>query len=260
MDRLRTVLCDDERLALEFVQTLFRETGRVEIVAASHSVTDAIAVINAGCVDLAVFDVEMPGLSGVDAFRALVVEPRPLLIFATAHPEYAIDAFELEAIDYLLKPLDQERVSRAVEKAERMAGVIRASETGGEEGREAGEQAITSGSNMLTVKDAGRTYFLPYDSVTWIEAAGDYSLLHTDDREHAIRIPIRVLAEQLPPDRFRRVHRSSIIAISHLRQIERRAKGEANLTLSTGVVVKASRTYRDAIQSLLAGIGEIKSG
>lgn len=249
---LNTVVCDDEIPALDLMSTLLQDTGRVRIAAATRSIHEALDVVNRGGVDLVVLDIEMPALSGVRAYQTIAVEPKPLLVFATAHPEYALDAFDVDAIDFLLKPFDAARVGKAVEKAARLHEAIRIS--GQAEAVEAVENDAVR-SDVLSVRDSGKTYFIPYDEVIWIEAAGDYSLLHTTDREYAVRVTLRALADELPPARFARVHRSAIIGVSHVREIRRLAKGEAMIALASGAEVKASRSYRDRIDGLSRAAG-----
>lgn len=243
MSKLRTVVCDDELPALELVCGLLEDTGQVEILKATQTPAEALEEINKGGVDLVVIDIEMPGLNGTDLFRRIDSDPKPLLIFATAHPEYALDAFEADAIDYILKPLEFRRVEKAVEKAQRLHGLIAANHA-------SEPDVLHERGGSLKVRDGTRTFFVPYDDVVWIEAAGDYSLIHTNDREHAMRITITALAKELPAELFERVHRSAIIGVRHVLEVENLAKGEALISLSTGGQVKASRSYREAVRRL----------
>ncbi|MCQ8184727.1 LytR/AlgR family response regulator transcription factor [Parvularcula maris] len=246
---LKTVICDDEPPALELMRDLLIATGEIEVVAAVQSIDEAAAVIDRGGVDLTVFDVEMPGRSGVEAYRRLTAEPKPLLIFATAHPEYALEAFDVDAIDFLLKPLDQERVGRAVEKALRLHRVI-----GGPSKALAvyppESQDRAANVPTISVRDGGRTYVLRFEEIGWIEAAGDYCLLHTKDREYAVRRPMNRLQNELPADLFIRVHRSAIVSAAWVREIHPMTKGEARIVLESGAEVKSSRTYRDGVKTL----------
>ncbi len=249
---LRTIVCDDERPALELIVAMLARTGKVEIVGAFQAVEQALCAINRGGIDLAVLDVEMPGLSGVEAAQAIRVEPRPLVVFATAHPEYALDAFGIDAIDYLLKPLDTARVCHAVDKAVRLLGIIRNREAS-PPSRPVAPAAEPTSPDELRFQDAGRFYVLPLREIIWIEAAGDYSLIHMVQSELAVRRTLSSLEESLPMGRFQRVHRSSIVATGCIRQIRRLAKGEAEIVLSGGVTVRSSRSYREAVDRLTAG-------
>ncbi len=245
---LKTIVCDDEAPAVELMEGMLRDTGQVSIEGTYLSVREAIDRINQGGIDLAVLDIEMPELSGVEASAQITADPKPLIVFATAHPEYAVEAFGIDAIDYVLKPFDQVRVEKAVEKAVRMHRLIIESE---EEVVEDTEAQRTDPPAMLRIKDAGRYYFIPRADVIWIEAAGDYSLLHTADREAAIRRAIKSLESDLPTDEFVRVHRSAIVSIAHIREIRMRPKGEAQIFLTDDITVRTSRSYRDTIQKLI---------
>jgi two-component system, LytTR family, response regulator len=251
-EMLKTVTCDDELPALELMGQMLAETGDVEIMAQCQSVEEALDIINAGGIDLIVFDIEMPGLSGVDAYDRITTDKKPLLVFATAHPEYAVEAFGIDAIDYILKPFDAERVRKAVEKALRLSKLIDASDEASEV--EVAEPLADEIAGVLKIRDAGRVHFIAYGDVIWIEAAGDYSLVHTHDREAAIRVPIKALESKLPTDQFLRIHRSTIVSKSHIQEIQKLPKGEAQITLTSGAVVKGSRSFREAIERLTNGV------
>jgi len=187
---LRTVVCDDEKPALELMESLLEDTGSVNIVLATQSIVSALERINQGGVDLIIFDIDMPRLTGVEAAQEITATPNPLLVFTTAHPEYAVEAFGVDAIDYVLKPLTPERIAHAVDKAVRMHALIAASETVPDQEL---PETHESGPEVLKVKDMGNVYFVPFSEVTSIEAAGDYSLVHTADRDYAMRKAIRTL-------------------------------------------------------------------
>ncbi len=249
---LKAIVCDDERPALDLAVSMFRETGEIEIVADCQSVSEALEIINHGGIDLAVFDIEMPGLTGVGAARAICVEPKPLLIFATAHAEYAVDAFDIDAIDYILKPIEQSRVRQAVDKAVRLHKTIgHASDGGAISAPAPGVDGTRTG--VLQLRDGNRYYVVPLGDIVWIEAGGDYSLIHTCDGEIVVRRTLSSLENSLPAEGFLRVHRSYIVARRHVREVRRLAKGEAEIHLSGEVTVRSSRSYRDVVSGLVAG-------
>lgn len=240
---LHCVVCDDELPALELMRSMLEEIGEVTIGGAFQAVGDAMAYVERGSVDLLVMDVEMPGMTGIEAFKSLSLDPKPLLILATAHPEYALDAFDVDAIDFLVKPFDADRVAKAVEKASRLHRLISASKperVAPSEG-EGGSLAIKNGSSV---------FLIPHGEIQWIEAAGDYSLVHTADREHAMRSTVTALESQLPPEQFVRVHRSSIVNVAAVDAVRTLPKGDAVLHLKSGREVKASRSYRDAVRTI----------
>lgn len=213
----------------------------MEIFKATQSASEAVDAIEQGGIDLAVFDIEMPGENGVDAFARIQLETKPLLVFATAHPEYALEAFAVDAIDYLLKPIDSERVRRAVAKATRMQSAIAGATS-------ADAPELPSQPGTLAVRDVGHTYLVPYDQVVWVEAAGDYSLVHAAGRQYAMRTTLRALEKELPQDRFMRVHRSAIVGLQHVKEVQPLPKGEALIVLTNGSETKVSRSYRDAVR------------
>jgi len=245
---LRTIVCDDEQPALDLLTQLLEETGSVSVLAACRSVEDALEIVNQEDVDLVVFDIEMPEINGVDAYGQITKEPRPLVIFATAHPEYAVDAFGVEAIDYILKPFTRKRVEAAVEKAIRLQGLISERERGTV--LQSPKMASQDRHDAIKIKDAGKVHFVPHSDIIWIEAAGDYSLLHLSGRELAVRIPMKTLEGEFPSMFFTRVHRSAIVSNMHIREIDLLPKGEALITLENGNTVRTSRSYRDAVRTL----------
>ncbi len=245
---LKTVICDDEVPALSLMSDLLAETGEIEIAAACQSVHDALDVINRGGIDLVIFDIEMPEIGGVMAYESITATPRPLVIFATAHPEYAVEAFGIDAIDYIMKPLEFGRVAKAVKKAARLRRLVLDRERGAPIA--ASESPPADASGVLKIKDAGRFYFIPYKDIIWIEAAGDYSILHAADREITARLAIKILELELPAGLFVRVHRSAIVAKTQISEIKYLPKGEAQILLSNGASVRTSRSYKEAVQSL----------
>ncbi|MEM6912718.1 MAG: LytTR family DNA-binding domain-containing protein [Pseudomonadota bacterium] len=245
---LTTVVCDDEKPALELMVSLLDETGAVDIKLATQSIVSALEAINNGGVDLVIFDVDMPRFTGVEAAQKIAVAPKPLLVFTTAHPEYAVEAFGVDAIDYVLKPLTPQRIAQAIDKAVRMNALIAASETVSDTDV---PETHDSGPEVLKVKDMGNVYFVPFSEVTSIEAAGDYSLVHTADRDYAMRKAIRTLESELPVSMFIRVHRSAIVAVPHVREVRTLPKGEASILMSSGKTVKSSRSYKEAVRRLI---------
>ena len=245
---LRTVICDDEQPALDLLGDLLVQTGDVELLGAYQNAADALGVINNGGVDLAFFDVEMPELSGVEAASEITAEPKPLLVFATAHPEYAVDAFGIDAIDFVLKPFDSERIAKSVQKAERMLALIKAS--GDATDQLASKTEAGDTSDVLKINDGGSIYFVPLNEIIWIEAAGDYSVIHRLEKELAVRRTISSLETELAESGFFRVHRSHIIAKEHVSSVRRLAKGEAEFSLSNGITVRSSRSYGEKVSAL----------
>lgn len=247
MTKLRTLLVDDERLSLDLLEAILRDHPVIEVIGRCASGEAALDVLGGARVDLLFLDVEMPGLSGVEVARALdpAPPPPPMIVFATAHAEFAVDAFRADAVDYVLKPFERERVLAAVEKASiqrpyRLAGA-------------GGALVPIAPRETLPVKDGGRTNLVHVRDILWAEGAGDYALLHTAEVTHTARVTLRDLERDLEQAGFLRVHRSAIVRASQVASVSPLPKGEAMLTLSDGTEVKASRTYRAAIEALTAG-------
>ena len=245
---LKTLICDDEQPALELLADMLGHIETVDLVGTYQSAEDAVLAINAGGIDLAFFDVEMPELSGVDAVAQITVEPKPLLIFATAHPEYAVDAFGIDAIDFVLKPFDESRIEKSVQKAVRMLMLIHsASEAANQLDPKPESDDV---SDVLKVVDGGSVYFVTLKDIIWIEAAGDYSVIHRRDKELAVRRAISSLEAELDAESFIRIHRSHIVSKEHVSSIRRMAKGDAEIELSNGVTVRSSRSYSEKVEQL----------
>ena len=240
---LRTLIADDEPLALDLLDVLLRDHPLIEIVARCASGQAVLDRLADTTLDLLVLDIEMPGVTGIEVARRADL---PMVIFATAHADFAVDAFEADAVDYVLKPLDAERLRAAVEKASvqrpfRLAGVGRA-------------LVPATPRETLPVKEGGRTVLVPITEIVWAEGAGDYALLHTKAQVHTARVTLRDLERELERAGFLRVHRSAIVRVSCVRAVTALPKGEAMLVLEGGAEVKASRTYRAAIQRLIGGL------
>lgn len=246
---LRAIVCDDEQPAIDLVSDFLEQSDQVNLVARCRSAVDALAIIDRGDIDLVFFDVEMPELTGVAAAAQISVEPKPLLVFVTAHPEYAVEAFGIDAIDYVLKPVRRDRLFKAVEKAVRMTRLIEESRNRTVPAKHLDYPSETD--DVIKIQDAGSFHFLPLKDILWIEAAGDYSLLHNTGTEIAVRRTITSLETELPSNRFLRIHRSAIISVDHISEIRRLAKGEAELKMGADAWVKSSRSYRDVIAGLI---------
>lgn len=246
---LRAIVCDDEQPAIDLISDFLDQSDQVELVARCQSAADALAIIDRGDIDLVFFDVEMPELTGVAAATQINVEPKPLLVFVTAHPEYAVEAFGIDAIDYVLKPVRRDRLLKSVEKAVRMTRLIEESRNRTAPSKQLDHLSETD--DVIKIQDAGSFHFLPVKDILWIEAAGDYSLLHNTGTEIAVRRTISSLETELPGNRFLRIHRSAIISVDHISEIRRLAKGEAELKMGADTWVKSSRSYRDVIAGLI---------
>ncbi|HEX6376231.1 MAG TPA: LytTR family DNA-binding domain-containing protein [Allosphingosinicella sp.] len=235
---LRTLLVDDEPLALERLRVFFRDIADAEIVGTARDGREAAEAIERLKPDLALLDIQMPEQNGLRVAAALPPEDRPEIIFVTAFEQYAPDAFEVEAADYLLKPVRFDRLWQAVERAKRrkhlrtLAG--RAEAAGATpDGREDG----------LWVPTRAGAVFVPVETIEWIEAQRDYVMLHTATRSHILRISMRALEERLDPGQLMRVHRSAFARPANVVEVHRLGRTISGLVLRDGAIVPVGPNY-----------------
>ena len=268
-NRLRVVVVDDEPLALEFMSALLQRDAGIELVGTCRNGREALSLLSNQPVDVVFLDIQMPGLSGLDVIRKLQADVMPLVVFATAHDDFALQAFDINAVDYLLKPIDAEAVSRALTRArERLPGhsatakgpyvsaLMRIrSERGGAERVLSGIDGDNTLNGRLAIKDGAETQLLPFDAIDWVDAAGDYMCIHSNGDTHIMRSTMSQLLERLP-DNFVRVHRSTIVNVERVHSYETLPKGELKLSLDGGARLKVSRNYKD---QLTAKVGTLVS-
>ncbi len=267
--KIRTVLVDDEPLALKGLKLRLENFDDVDIVGTASNGREAIKKIRAEKPDLVFLDIQMPGLDGFDVVKALANEELPIIIFATAFDQYAIKAFETHASDYLLKPIDEMRLEQAIVKvreqiAEHIAieqnakliELIRSLDTPPE--IELSEiltaDDITNKKQFEThfnIKDRGEITRVDVSTIEWIDAAGDYMCLHTNDKTHILRETMKNMDKRLDPEIFKRIHRSTIVNIQMVEKLQPANGGKYILTLNNGAELQASRNYRDALSQFL---------
>lgn len=251
---IRTLIVDDEPLAREGLRLRLAAEPDVTVLGECGTGHEAVAAIRREAPDLLLLDVQMPGLDGFDVLARIGPERMPLVIFVTAYDEHALRAFEVHALDYLLKPIDENRLAEALERARRqfqqqhldhLNHRLRAL-------LETMQPPLPNKPPLdrLIVKSHGRVVFLPIEEVDWIEAAGDYVKLHAGEKAHLLRETMTHLAEQLPAH-FQRIHRSTIVNLHRVRELRSRDHGEYAVHLHDGTRLKLSRSYRDALQDAL---------
>jgi two-component system, LytTR family, response regulator len=266
---LRVLIADDEPLIRLGVRRALEAMPDVTVAGEAGAVADAIAAIEREGPDLVVLDVQMPGGTGLDVVRALGPSRMPAVVFVTAFDAYAIQAFEINAVDYVLKPFDPERLQQAVARArarldghgtqalaERLQALLAAHEapaaTSG-----AGPEARASAAgpepavDRLVVRSAERFDLVPVDSIDWIEAADNYVRLHCGRARHVLGETLTSLERRLDPRRFLRIHRSRMVNRSRIVAIHVLLGGTYELELRDGTRVSSGRNYRDTVQKLL---------
>ena len=250
---IRTLIIDDVALARERIRRCLADDPQIEMVGECDNGEKAVADIRSLAPDLIFLDVQMPALDGFGVLDALKEERSPAVIFVTAHNEYAIQAFEVNALDYLLKPVDCERLSKAVERAKtRLAQSVRGDEFGNRV--RAMLEDLKSGSKFvkrLTIKLTGRTILLPTEEIDWIETYGNYLKVHAGRESHLVRGTMQSLETKLDPEKFVRVHRSIMVNVEKVKEIHPRSNGDQDLVLQNGKQLMLSRNYRDKFFALL---------
>ncbi|MES2172851.1 MAG: LytTR family DNA-binding domain-containing protein [Pseudomonadota bacterium] len=259
---IRTILVDDESLAIQGLALRLQVHEDVDIIETCNNGREAIRAIKTHKPDLVFLDIQMPGFDGFSVVQGLMEVEPPLVIFCTAYSDHAIRAFEAQAIDYLMKPVDEGRLAdaldrvrqrltekRQVQEIEKLREVL----------AEVAPQAMTDfaadddapASNrfekLINIKDRGQIFRVDVDSIERIDAAGDYMCIYTADNSLILRETMKDLEKRLDPRNFQRVHRSTIVNLSQVRQVKPHTNGECFLVLESGAQVKVSRSYRDVV-------------
>jgi two-component system, LytTR family, response regulator len=230
---LRAMVVDDEAIARRRVRRLLRGEADVEIVAECGDGASALQRIAALRPDLVLLDVHMPGVDGLSLVEQLPRDAAPAIIFITAFDRYALHAFDVQALDYLLKPFSPARFRQAVERA---------------------RDHVRDRSRYLTriaVRARGRIVLVDVDAIDWIEAADNYVTLHARGREHLLRDTLTSLERQLDPERFVRIHRSTIVRLDRIVELAPATHGDFEVRLADGATVTLSRTWRERVERAL---------
>jgi two-component system LytT family response regulator len=250
---IRVLLVDDEPLAREMLREMLQGDPDAQIVGESCNGRDALEAIRTESPDLIFLDVQMPEVGGFEVLASLEKEKIPCVIFVTAYDQYAVRAFEVQALDYLLKPFDQERFDVSWQRAK--AQLLRDRNGGGMDQRIlALLQELKAGKNYLerlVIKAAGRIYFLETSEIDWIEAEGNYVSVHSAKKTHLLRETISSLEAQLDPRKFVRIHRSSIVRLDFIQELQPWFHGEYRVILKDGTQLTLSRNHRDKLQEAL---------
>ena len=241
MSALHVLLVDDEPLALRRLETLFGDIDDAEVVGTASTGEEAEDRIARLRPDLVMLDISMPQKSGIRVAADLVADPRPEIIFVTAFEQYAPDAFEVDAADYLLKPVRFDRLRQAVERARRRRAMRDAAD------RIAGATPAENREEAIWVQVAGGNLRLPIAQIEWVEAARDYVLLHTSTRSYIHRISMTALEQLLDPAKLMRVHRSTFIRPALVKAVQRLGKGLIALEMEDGAIVQVGPSYVRAV-------------
>lgn len=249
---MRVLVVDDEPLAREKLTGLLREEPDVELVGECRDGLEAIAAIDEHRPDVVLLDVQMPELDGFGVIESLDRDNLPIVIFVTAYDQYALKAFDVHAVDYLLKPFDRRRFQEALGRAR---AEIQKQETG-----ELNKRLLALIDNLkpdkkyierLVVKSSGRVFFLKTEEIDWIDSAGNYVRLHVGGESYLLRETMTNIEGRLDPRRFLRIHRSTIVNVERIKELQQVFHGDYIMILQNGQRLALSRSYRDKLNELL---------
>lgn len=269
MTQLKALIVDDEPLALSLLKAKLSKIPEVEVIGECKNGRTAIKATMELSPDLLFLDIQMPGLDGFEVVKRLQTDTAPLVIFTTAYEQYALDAFDVHAVDYVLKPIDDERIQRAVQRAlarlssddagEGKSRVISAINDINERetaSRVAEEAGLTENADKkIMIREREEITLLNQDDIEWIDAAGDYCCIHSGGDTHIKRTTLKELEQELDPETFKRVHRSTIVNLNCIEKVIPHTKGEFFLQIGEFEQIKVSRSYKDVIKSFLAEMG-----
>ena len=259
---IRTILVDDESLAIQGLQLRLEPHDDVEIIATCLNGREAIRAIKTDKPDLVFLDIQMPGFDGFSVVQGLMEVEPPLFVFVTAYSDHALRAFEADAVDYLMKPVDESRLAdtldrvrqrlaekRGIEEAGRLKEVLAEVAPEHEDVGAADEDspAASRFEKLINIKDRGQIFRVDVDTIEKIDAAGDYMCIYTGDNTLILRETMKDLEKRLDPRRFQRVHRSTIVNLDLVKQVKPHTNGECFLVLDSGAQVKVSRSYREVV-------------
>jgi two-component system LytT family response regulator len=261
--RLRVVIVDDEPAARRGLRLLLDRDDEVEVAGEAATGTEAAELIRRARPDVAFLDVQMPGGSGFDVLQRVGPAVAPVVVFVTAYDEHALRAFEVNAVDYLLKPFDDARFGHALQRAK---GEVRRRQTDKvnarltqlleylqhNPGNAPAEPAVERATERILLKSSGEIFFLKPGEVDWIEAEGDYMKFHVSGRAHLMRETMARLEARLDPRQFVRIHRSTIVNLDRVRKLSPSFAGEYAVVLHDGTKLRLSRGYHERIATLLA--------
>jgi len=273
MNSIKTIIVDDEPLARKGLAVRLKDFSEIDIISLCKNGDEAIEACKAQQVDLIFLDIQMPGKNGFDVVKALVEFSTnlPAIVFVTAFDQYAVNAFENHALDYLLKPVDDDRLKQAVDKVQSFLKTQQdnihknklANFVAGLTGNNYEEilEKLATGAKIeekrfpesIAVKEQGEIVRVPTGTIQWVDAAGDYMCLHTNDgKTHILRKTMKELEAELDPKLFVRVHRSAIVNTKQISKLVTQVSGEYQLVLDNGQELKVSRSYRDKVKAALA--------
>lgn len=249
---IRTLIVDDEPLARTHLRSLLAPDSEIEIVGECASGAEAVEAIRRDEPDLVLLDIQIPELDGFEVIREIGPSSMPFVLFVTAYDEHALRAFEAQALDYLMKPVNRERFSGAVRRAKEIIRGMRGTAMGEPLARLLDSlQSRSAPLDRLALRLDGRILFLRIEQIDWIEAADDYVRLHVGKQILEHRDTLTRLEQRLPSDRFLRIHRSTIVNVDRIREMQPWFQGDYVLIMHDGTRLTTGRSYRERLKGLL---------
>lgn len=260
---LRAIIVDDEDLARQGLELRLQKFDEVQVLRSCASARDAINAIVELEPDIVFLDIQMPGMTGFEMISEIQSDILPMIVFITAYDSFALDAFKIHAVDYLLKPVEEARLQEAVSKAKQYKSQQSAADekqklmnlvvslTGKSPqaiGELLNESTAPEHADRLAIKDGSSITFVPVREIDWVDAAGDYMCVHARGETHIMRTTMKELEAKLDPAIFQRVHRSTIVNLERVEKVSSHINGEFHLTLSCGSSLKMSRSYKEKIK------------
>jgi two-component system, LytTR family, response regulator len=253
--KIRTLIVDDEPPARELISTLLRDEPGIELVGQCGNGSDAVAAIRKESPDLVFLDVQMPGLDGFDVLSALGSQRLPLIVFVTAYDKHAVRAFEVHAVDYLLKPFEYARLHESVQRAR---DYLQKNSSEAYQNRLVGLlediQAKPQLWERLVIREAGRVIFLRIDEIDWIEAEGNYLRLHLGKSSYLLRETMAAAEERLALKKFVRLSRSTLVNLERIKEWQPLFHGDSAIILHDGTRLTLTRVYREQFDRLVTGV------
>ncbi len=257
---IRTIIVDDEKLAIQGLMLRLQKFPDVEIIDTCNNGREAIRKIKTEKPDLVFLDIQMPGFDGFSVVKGVMDIDPPLIVFVTAYQEHAVRAFEANAVNYLMKPVDEDKLAdtlervrlrlsekHAAEEAEKLKSVLAEVAPDVIEAMPDEGESTARYEKLINIKDRGQIFRVDVDSIEYVEAAGDYMCIYTGDNSYILRETMKDLERRLDPRAFQRVHRSTIVNLDKVRQVKPHTNGECFLVLESGAQLKVSRSYRDVV-------------
>lgn len=254
-DKIRTLIVDDEELARDRLKSLLTRDPRIELIGEAGDGKAAVAAIEKSRPDLVFLDVQMPELNGFEVLAALDEATRPSVVFCTAHDKFALKAFDVHAVDYLLKPFDRERFQTALDRAIKKVELLKSGQKDNTVSAVLKEVKPAGPVERLLVKTDGRVLLIKVEDIDYIEAADNYVNLRVGKESHLMRETMSSLETRLPPEKFMRISRSSIVNVERIQELQPMFHGEYIVLLKNGAKLTLSRTYRDKLDRLLGSAG-----